>query len=239
MPAIRAVIFDCYNTLVDIQTNEWKEDLFHYLSLYIQYYGVKINPDELRHALESEKEKYIQSSTESYPEIDLEIVFGNILKKAGRQDAFLAESCTRLFRALSLEYLQLYNDSLPILRKLKKRGYILAIITDAQKSFTPEECRTLKIDHFFDHIVLSTQYGFKKPDPRLFTITCELLGITPSEAVYIGDNPEKDIAGAKQVGMQTILVYRNSSDLYTEIEPDFYAKDFWEAWKWIKKQSLS
>ncbi len=236
MSTIRSVIFDCYSTLVDIQTNEWKEELFHYLSLYLQYYGVKINPDDLRQSLESEKERYVKSSTESYPEIDLENVFGNTLKKAGRQDTFLAESCTRLFRALSLEHLQLYNDSLPVLRKLKKRGYILAIVTDAQKSFTPEECRILKIDHFFDHIVLSTQYGFKKPDPRLFMIACSLLRITPSEAVYIGDNPEKDIAGAKQVGMQTILLCRNSSDPRPETEPDYYAKDLWEAWKWIKKR---
>jgi len=43
MSEIRAVIFDCYTTLIDIKTNERKEEVFGYLSLYLQYYGASIS----------------------------------------------------------------------------------------------------------------------------------------------------------------------------------------------------
>ena len=112
MPKIRAIVFDCYSTLIDIRTDENKEEVFHYLSLYLQYYGVKTDAEELRTTLDLEKKQYFQSATEAYPEIDLEMVFTNILRKEGLNNPFLAESCCRLLRTLSRERFQLFTDSL-------------------------------------------------------------------------------------------------------------------------------
>jgi FMN phosphatase YigB (HAD superfamily) len=69
----------------------------------------------------------------------------------------------------------------------------------------------------------------------LFTIACTLLGIPPSDVVYIGNDPETDVKGAKQVGMLAILLDRNSTNSNLEQKPDFYASNLWEAWNWIKK----
>lgn len=238
MSKIQAIIFDLYGTLVDISTNEDKKESFDYLSLYFQYYGANITSKNLRLALDAEKERYLQTHHERYPELNLEVIFDNILKREGINNPFLTESCCKLYRLFSRERFQLFSDSLPVLREMKRNGYLLAMISDAQKVFTLEETRMLGLDQFFQHILLSTHFGFKKPDPRLFDIASALLEVPPTEAVYIGDNADKDIPGAKQIGMPVILVDRNSKGSNQKTNPpDFYATDLWSAWNWIKSKA--
>lgn len=237
MPGIRAVIFDCYSTLIDIKTSEEKEEVYNYLSLYLQYYGSKMDAEGLKTALDAERRQYLQSQKERYPEIDLEIVFSNILKKEGLNNPFLAESCCKLLRVLSRERFQLFPDSLPVLEEMKKGGYPMAVVSDAQKVFYREEGEILRLNRFFDCIVVSTHFGFRKPDPRLFTVACTLLDVPPAEAVYIGNDPEMDVKGAKQIGMQAILLDREAKNKNQEPKPDFYATNLWEAWGWIKSST--
>jgi len=234
MPKIRAVVFDCYSTLIDIKTNEQKDEIFRYLSLYLQYYGAKLDAEKLRLALEFEKKQCFQSAKERYPEIDLEVVFRSILEKEGSNTSFLAESCCKLFRVLSRERFQLFPDSLPVLEEIKKSGYPIAIVSDAQKVFCLEEGEMLGLTPFFNHVIMSTYLGFRKPDPRIFIIACTLLNISPEEAVYIGNDTETDVKGSKGIGMQAILLDRYGKHKNQEPKPDFYATNLWETWNWIK-----
>jgi putative hydrolase of the HAD superfamily len=235
MPKIRAVIFDYYNTLIDIRTDEEKPEVYRFLSLYLQYYGLSMNEQNLRAALDHEKKQYLKTKDEAYPEIDLEVVFSSILEKEGICNPFGAESCCKLFRLLSRERFQLFPDSIPVLKEIKRSGYPMGVVSDAQKVFCLEEGEMLGLNQYFDHIVLSTQFGFRKPDRRLFTIACSMLDVPPAQAVYIGDDPRKDVGGAKKAGLCAILVNRNQMNLETEIKPDFSANNLWEAWDWIKK----
>jgi putative hydrolase of the HAD superfamily len=237
MSKIRAVIFDCYSTLIDIKTDEEKEELFHCLSLYLQYYGAEINAESLKSTLRLERERYPYPKEERYPEIDLEIVFRNVLKKQGLDNPFLAESCCKLLRVLSREHFQLFPDSLPVLEEMRKKDYQLGVISDAQKVFCFEEGEILGLSPFFSRIIMSTHLGFRKPDPRLFTVACTLLNVLPTEAIYIGNDPETDVGGAKGVGMQAILLDRKGENTNPEPQPDFYANSLWDAWGWIKSHS--
>jgi len=237
MPEIRAVIFDCYSTLIDIRTDENKEEVFHYLSLYLQYYGVKTDAGKLKSSLVREKEQYLQSTKVAYPEIDIEVIFTNILKNEGLNNPFLAESCCKLLRTLSRERFQLFEDSIPVLEQMKKSGYPLAVVSDAQKVFCMQEGETLGITPFFNHTIMSTHLGFRKPDSRLFTIACTLLEMPPAEVVYIGNDLETDVKGAQGTGMKAILLDRERRIKNPEPKPDFHAADLWQAWEWIKGNS--
>jgi putative hydrolase of the HAD superfamily len=237
MSKIRAIIFDCYSTLIDIQTEEDKNEVFDHLSLYLQYYGVKTDAEKLRTALELEKERFFQSTKEAYPEIDIEVVFASILRKEGLNNPFLAESCCKLLRVLSRERFQLFADSLPVLEEMKKSEYPLAVVSDAQKVFCMQEGEILGITPFFSHTVMSTHLGFRKPDPRIFAIACTLLAIPPAEVVYIGNDLETDVKGAQGIGMKAILLDRDQKARNPEPKPNFYAKDLWQAWEWIKGNS--
>jgi putative hydrolase of the HAD superfamily len=237
MPKIRAVVFDCYSTLIDIWTDEKKEELFRYLSLYLQYYGVNTDAVKLKAVFDLEKDQLLRFTKESYPEIDLEMVFTNILRKHGLSNPFLAESCCKLLRVLSRERFQLFEDSLPVLAEMKKNGYPLAIVSDAQKVFCMQEGEMLGLTPFFSYTVMSTHLGFRKPDPRIFTIACTLLAVPPAEVVYIGNDLETDVKGAQGIGMKAILLDREKRVRNPEPKPDFYATDLWQAWEWIKDNS--
>lgn len=234
MSKIRAVIFDCYGTLVDIKTDEDKDEVFKYVSLYLQYYGGTIDAEKLKHTYELEKEKLLRDSGERYPEVDLERVFEHILLKEAMYCPFLAESCCKLQRLISRDRFQLFPDTLPVLREMRRAGYPMALVSDAQRVFCWEEGRILGISQFFEHMIVSTDFGFKKPDLRLFNVVCDLLNVPTAEAVYVGDNYDRDIKGPKDIGMPVILVDRNSRGEHQGIEPDAYVKDLWEAWDWIR-----
>lgn len=237
MSKIRAAVFDCYSTLIDIKTNEQKDDIFNYLALYLQYYGAKTDTRQLRSDIDLKREQHLKSKDEPYPEVDLEVIFSDILKEDGLNSPFLAESCCKLFRLLSRERFKLFPDSLPVLEDMRKSKYPLAVVSDAQKVFCPEESEILGIRPFFRVFILSTDFGFRKPDSRLFTIACTLLGIPPSDVVYIGNDPETDVKGAQGIGIKAILLDREKRVRNPEPKPDFYATDLWQAWKWIKDNS--
>jgi FMN phosphatase YigB (HAD superfamily) len=89
---------------------------------------------------------------------------------------------------------------------------------------------------FFRYKVFSSQYGFVKPDHRLFLLACGLLDVSPQNAIYIGDNPYNDVKGAQKIGMTAVLLNRNHKAVTSGFEPDYYADDLWDAWDWIRKR---
>lgn len=63
---------------------------------------------------------------------------------------------------------------------------------------------------YFHTVAASIDVGFNKPDPRIFQIALSQLQIDPQETMMVGDNPEKDIQGAYQVGITTVRLLRGS-----------------------------
>ena len=64
--------------------------------------------------------------------------------------------------------------------------------------------REFSLDGIFQHIVESAVVGIRKPDPRIFTLGVEALGLDPSEVVVVGDSIDKDIIPARQAGCHTV-----------------------------------
>ncbi len=236
MPKVEALILDLYGTLVDVSTNEGKNEIYDFLSTYLSYYDVNIDSGRLRSVFELEKAQNMASRHEKYPEVNLVDVFENILKREGLNNSFLKKSCCKLFRILSRERLELFPDCMPVLKEMDKSGYPLALVSNAQKIFTSNEIRMLGLNQFFKYKIFSSQYGFMKPDHRLFLIACGLLDVLPQNAIYIGDNPYNDVKGAKKIGMTSVLINRTSKDVAPGFEPDYNASDLRDAWEWIRKR---
>lgn len=64
----------------------------------------------------------------------------------------------------------------------------------------------LGILEFFDVLTFSDAVGVRKPDPRIFQVTLEQLGVAPNRALHVGDDPTTDIVGAQGVGMWAVLL---------------------------------
>jgi len=103
------------------------------------------------------------------------------------------------------------------LRRLHADGYRLGLITVCS-----EDVETLWPDSafagLFDAEVFSSQLGISKPDPRIYVHCCELLGVEPHEAVFVGDGANDELAGARRVGMEAILIHPAGEDpLWPEV----------------------
>lgn len=95
--------------------------------------------------------------------------------------------------------------------KILSRYYPCVIATSADHSGTEEMIAALQrvgADRYFQHFFASNDLGYKKPDPRFFSAIIRQLAIDQATCVMIGNLYEKDIVGAKEAGMQTVLFDR-------------------------------
>jgi len=75
------------------------------------------------------------------------------------------------------------------------------------------------IGHYFDFLISSADYGFRKPHPEIFKTAIARLGIPREKVWFIGDKPEADIVGAKGVGLTAVWYNANCEPPCTP-EPD-------------------
>ncbi|MFX1346598.1 MAG: TIGR02253 family HAD-type hydrolase [Promethearchaeota archaeon] len=111
--------------------------------------------------------------------------------------------------------IQLYDDVYDCLVRLKDLSIKTAIITDGIPIKQYEKILRLKIDEFFDLIVISDEFGIKKQNPELFRYWLKKFGVKGQEAIYIGDRIDTDIAPANMNQIYTIYLHRGGKyDLY-------------------------
>jgi putative hydrolase of the HAD superfamily len=202
----KAIFFDLYGTLIDIRTDEHDPSVYSFLSKYLSYHSVHIKPEELKDLYFGIFEEYFEQSKEEYPEVDVIEVFNEIFNRHGTKsyDLAVVTDTTLLFRSLTMRNFSLFPHLTETLTRLKE-DYTMAIISDAQWIFAEPEMEMLGLERFFKFRVLSSRYGFKKPDLRLFELGMEKLEVKPEEAIYIGNIPRRDLVGAKGAGMKCVL----------------------------------
>lgn len=229
----KAVFFDIYSTMIDIRTDEYDPYVYSVLSRYLSYHSVKISPEVLKTFYFEMISQQMKQSAEVYPEVDVYNVFHAVMHKFGNRKypKKVIEDISMLFRSLTIRHFGVFPGLYDVLAPICER-YKTAIVSDAQWVFTEAEISILGLDRFFKTKVLSSRFGFKKPDLRLFEIAMERLKVTPEESVYIGDNPRKDMIGAKRAGMKFIL-FRPTSLEFGGFKPDGLFYDYSELEKVI------
>lgn len=98
-----------------------------------------------------------------------------------------------------------YPEAEAVLRTLKERGYRLGIIA-SQPLGSAQRLARFGLQDFFDVICASAEEGLDKPNPALYRRALTRAGCAPADAVMIGDRTDNDVAPAKSLGMQTVLI---------------------------------
>ena len=102
------------------------------------------------------------------------------------------------FQPWSLELKKGAFSTLKALRPIVKLG-LVTNFTDVP--FVEECLTTCGIKGFFDVITVSAECGWRKPSPRIFQVFLRNLGVRPADCLFVGDDLESDVRGAKQAGM--------------------------------------
>ena len=103
-----------------------------------------------------------------------------------------------------------YPDAEAVLRTLQARGYRMGIIAN-QSPGSEKRLAKFGLLPFFEVVCASAEEGIAKPDPEIFRRALTRAGCAPADAVMIGDRTDNDIAPAKALGMQTVLIRQGYS----------------------------
>ena len=91
-----------------------------------------------------------------------------------------------------------------MLSLLKQQGYLLGIISNGRGEFQTQAIEGLGIQDYFDVILISEFEQIRKPQAGIFHRAAQQLGVALPECVFVGDNPDVDIIGAKNAEMKAI-----------------------------------
>jgi putative hydrolase of the HAD superfamily len=122
-------------------------------------------------------------------------------------DEALVQELVELRTAATRRWLVPRDGALETLRELGARGVARGLITVCS-----EEVALLwdesPFSGLFEATIFSCEVGLAKPDPRIYLLACEELGIEPREAIFVGDGANDELAGAERVGMRAVLIHR-------------------------------
>lgn len=107
-----------------------------------------------------------------------------------------------------IKHIQLYDDVLKSLEKLKKSSIKTAIITDGIPIKQYEKILRLGIDDLIDLVVISDEIGIRKPNPELFSYCLKKFKVKGHETIYVGDNIYKDIIPANFNKIHSVYIHR-------------------------------
>lgn len=115
--------------------------------------------------------------------------------------------------------LSFYPDAEEVISTLRKKNIGLGLITDGCSQVQHRKIDALCLSDLMDAVLATDDLGkdeegkpYCKPNPKVYEVVLEKLQCKPQEAVYIGDNPQKDFIGAKALGMKTIRIVRKQGD---------------------------
>ncbi len=212
-------IFDLYGTLVDIRTDEADPRLWRVMADLYRRYGAVYGPAELHNRFLKIERRMRQETaallSTSTPEIKLERVFQELLREAvqpvsGEEHtdnmASWLYGIANTFRALSIKKIRLFPGVPALLRRLRKDGHKIYLLSNAQAIFTIPEIEYLGLSACFDAMYLSSDHHRCKPDPHFLETLLREQDLYRDETVMIGNEPGSDMGIAALCGVSGILV---------------------------------
>ena len=192
---IKAIIFDLDNTLLDFV----KMKQFAVKAAITAMIEAGLNVDEEK-AYKDIFDLYVSKGWENQQVFDdyLNQTVGNVSNK------ILAAGIVSYRRAREATLL-VYPNVNKTLIELIKMGIQLSVVSDAPSREAWMRLYYLNLHHVFDPVLTFDDTGVRKPSPKPFEMALEIMKSTPDEVLMIGDWPERDVVGAKQIGIKTIF----------------------------------
>ena len=212
-PDIRAIAFDINGTLVRIRTDDHMDEAFRAAGHFLTYQGIELRRNSVRDLYFQLMKEQQRASPETHPEFDAVGIWRSIIDdhrtdftrslpaaKREQLPLLLAE----MYRGITRRELRLYPHVRKVLDVLRTR-FPLAVVSDAQSAYARGELHKVGLLGYFDPIVISGDHGYRKPDPRLFQLAIDGMGVAAEHTLYVGNDMYRDVHGARMAGMPTVL----------------------------------
>ena len=197
MNNIKAIIFDAYGTLFDVNSaaekcknkigEKWEDFANHWRTTQLEYTWLR--------SLMNRHKDFWQVTEDS-------------LKKS--MEAYKIENSMRNDLLNLYKVLSPFEEVLETLKSLKEKKYKLAILSNGTPELLNELVKTNNLESFFDDIFSIEEVGVYKPDTKVYDIPIKKYGIKKSEVIFLSSNTW-DVSGGGNYGYQSIWVNRNKN----------------------------
>lgn len=197
-----AILFDCWNTL------------------FTSNFGTDLRAITGRFLHKPMNYRFVKAFEEAYmlePHPDLGPPTRNLLASYGLPaPAIVVRKIEAIVRD-TMERQQPYPETFAVLAELRDQGYKLGMVTNSWQLALERLQREQTIGRYFDALVPSYEVGVLKPDPKIFAIARERLGVTAEDTVMVGDSVRDDFEAAQKCGMRAVLIDRANN--HADCEP--------------------
>jgi putative hydrolase of the HAD superfamily len=204
---VRAILFDAGNTLVRMN--------YAAIAAELARLGTPVSPDAVQRAewrarvrldveLLSRQSEALSTETDSTATSYVRF----LLEAVGVEDERTIEALAAWRRAYNLPaglWTVADPEAAPSLRLAREAGLGAAVISNSNGTIR-SVLETLGLGQHLDFVIDSAEVGVEKPDPRIFRLALDRLGLDPPDAVYVGDMYSVDVRGARAVGLEAVLL---------------------------------
>jgi putative hydrolase of the HAD superfamily len=158
------------------------------------------------------------------------------LKSLGVDDRELGYRLGEMFAAERRARPIVYDETFSVLDRLKGK-YKLLLLTNGSPDLQREKLKGVpQLAGYFDHIVISGEFGEGKPSPAIFHHALKLLEITPEEGLMVGDKLTTDILGSNRAGIPNVWLNRHGVTRDDSIVPVYEASNLESLFEIIKQR---
>jgi len=231
---LEAVIFDFIGTLTNVKGYNLENSKMKLCKAIIES-GFNVEEKCFMEAYSNSHEKYRVIRYQELVEVTNAVWIADALNSLGFKTNPEDE---RIKTAVNI-FFEDYVHSLELRPCVKKlldelsQNYKLGLVSNF--TYAPviyAGLRKLNINSFFNAVLVSEEVGWRKPHTKIFEEALNRLKVKPHKAVYVGDSPQEDIKGAKEVGLKTIFVpsqFYSLKDLNeNQIKPEIIVKNICE-----------
>ena len=200
--SLRAVVFDLWNTIAKWPHAEWAEiqpRVAERLGLSPEEFSERWY-GELAHMRETGPISAVLEQFDLSPEA--------------------AEDVLELRGAVTRQGLVPVPGAAETIAALRERGLKTGLITVCSED-VPRLWAETDFHGLFDAEVFSASVGLRKPDPRIYRLALDELGVEPAEAMFVGDGANDELGGAERVGMTAVMLEVPPEELPGEVQPDW------------------
>ena len=216
---IEAVVFDLDGTLLDRRRS-------------FQHF-VRGQWERFPHLLQTvDREQYVQTLVELDRDgyAPRKSLFTELITRF-KLPSGMAETLLDDYRAGFPSACVLFSDAVQTLSLLRRSGLKLGLITNGSIPMQSRKLECLALSPLFDTTLISDAEGISKPDRQIFHRALERLHTNPAQAVFVGDHPEVDVAGARAAGMRAI--WRRDPNVTRLVEADGVIDELSDLLAWL------
>jgi putative hydrolase of the HAD superfamily len=174
-------------------------------------YGIDVDPGKFAEAVAGAAPLLDRPEDDPYADEIFIVYTRRIIEGMGGRGPNL-DACAREISAewAACQHFELYDDVPDVLRELAGAGVRIGLISNSHRCLASFQSH-FELQGLISATVSSSEHGFMKPHPSIFSAALQLVDVQPAEAVMVGDSLRHDVEGAVRAGMRAVLLHRGDT----------------------------